>query len=79
MQMVGVYCEKTAAYEYVKWENETKRKERINGRRTQRRWDEKRPVCGKAEIATEVSRTDAAGTYRRREKRGVEKSISRVQ
>jgi len=39
--------------------NETKRKERINGRRTQRRWDEKRPVRGKTEIATEVSGTDA--------------------
>lgn len=61
MQMVGVYCEKRAPYEYVKWE--TKQKIKREKRRREMctiagfsgTWEENGPVRGKAEITAEVS------------------------
>jgi len=65
MQMVRVYCEKSASYEYVKWKTKHKKRERERNEWNEgqrREWNEKRSVRGKAEIATEVSRNDATST-----------------
>lgn len=61
MQMVRVYCEKRASYEYVKWEMKQKRE---RDSRTTAKGMERgtRSVRGKAEIATEVSRNDVTST-----------------
>lgn len=52
MQMVGIYCEKREHRMNMWSGNRNKKREKIWTVGGQRRWDEGRPVRGKAEIAT---------------------------